>query len=489
MKTKLSNKDIALGALTSFLGVILLLVSMFLMLVLINGADVISFIVTNVRGIVTVSICVCILGALTYAYFLFENKNVASSPKKLFEIYCLIIVSFVLCFVLGRYVDQTARPLILFAMLAAMLMARRRDALFINMVYLLILFLFNRYAFSSDMDTVFGVTLVESFASVLTVFCGGIIAIFVTKKIKTRIGSVMMAFVLLIPVEIINLMMNIPMLDPITWEATWEIMLFSALDCVLSVLLFMFLLPVFETVFSELTPFRLRELTSDSAKLIKRLRTNALGTYNHSIVVAQMAEACASAIGEDAELARAAAYYHDMGKLKNPEMFAENQSDYNLHRELTPELSVDIIRAHARDGAKLIKKNHLPEFFATVAVEHHGTLPIKYFYAKALKMSDGELNAGNYSYSGPTPTNKISAIIMLADSSEAAARSLTDRSPEKVEALVRNLIEERMNLDQFVDCDITMRELTVITRTIVTSLTGVYHSRVQYPKLVLSKKK
>ena len=170
-------------------------------------------------------------------------------------------------------------------------------------------------------------------------------------------------------------------------------------------------------------------------------------------------------------------------------MFTENQTDYNVHNELTPELSVDIIRSHTRDGANLIRKAHLPEFFAEIAIQHHGTLPIKYFYAKALKMSDGELNIENYSYAGPTPTSKIAAIIMIADASEAAARSLTNRSPEKVEELVRNIIEERLDLEQFDHCNITMSELTTIKLTVVSQLTGVYHSRVAYPKLKISKKK
>ena len=242
-------------------------------------------------------------------------------------------------------------------------------------------------------------------------------------------------------------------------------------------------------MFSELTIFRLRELASEQAKLIKRLKKNAPGTYHHSMTVAQIAEACAQAIGEDSELARAAAYYHDVGKLKNPEMFTENQTDYNVHNELTPELSVDIIRSHTRDGANLIRKAHLPEFFADIAIQHHGTLPIKYFYAKALKMSDGELNIENYSYAGPTPTSKIAAIIMIADAAEAAARSLTNRSPEKVEELVRNIIEERLDLEQFDNCNITMSELTTIKLTVVSQLTGVYHSRVAYHKLKINKKK
>ena len=308
------------------------------------------------------------------------------------------------------------------------------------------------------------------------------------KKIKTRLGCIVVAVLLCVPAIVINIVMQLTQYVDTMDNRLLEIVMFSALDCIMSVLLFMMLLPIFEALFSELTPFRLRELTSENNKLMRNLKLNAPGTYNHSIVVAQLAEACAGAIGEDSELARAAAYYHDVGKLKNPEMFAENQNEYDLHKELTPELSVDIIRSHAKDGAKLIKKHRLPEFFADVAVQHHGTLPIKYFYAKALKLSDGELNAANYSYTGPTPTTKIAAIIMIADASEAATRSLPQRTPEKVEALVSSIVEERVNLDQFADCDITLRELNVVTRTVVNELTGVYHSRVQYPKLVLSKK-
>ncbi len=219
------------------------------------------------------------------------------------------------------------------------------------------------------------------------------------------------------------------------------------------------------------------------------MKEKAPGTYSHSVVVSQLVEACAKAIGEDSELARAAAYYHDVGKLKGPEMFAENQTDYNFHDDITPELSVDIIRSHARNGAQLIRKSRLPEFFADVAVQHHGTMPIKYFYYKALKMSDGELNIDNYSYTGPTPSSKIAAIIMIADASEAATRTLPERTPEKVEEFVRMLIEERLDMGQFDNCNITMRELTVIRGTIVNQLSGVYHSRVVYPKLSVTRKK
>ena len=185
--------------------------------------------------------------------------------------------------------------------------------------------------------------------------------------------------------------------------------------------------------------------------------------------------------------ARAVAYYHDVGKLKQPDCFTENQTGYNIHNELTPELSADIIRSHAQDGYDLLSANHMPQLFADVAREHHGTLPIKFFYAKAMKLSGGDANVKDYSYLGPTPHSKIAAIVMIADASEAAVRAMRDRTPESVEKIVRSIIEERMDLDQFVECDITMRELTVIKQTLVAALSGIHHQRVAYPAIRFNK--
>ena len=490
MKTKLSNKEVFLSVLTFIVSYVVLLVIMVGMIAinLIGSEQAMSeFLKINVNNLITVAISAAVFAVVVYVYFFFENKRVLARCGKIIELYLILGLAMVLCNIVGKFVSPTARPLVFFSLMTAMFF-KRKDAIFVNCVYALLLFIFNRYLNSPDLAGG-SMPTIDSFTGLLVIFCAGVLGIFILRHIKTRIACVTVALILIVPVLIINTILKLPSSEAINWTEIGETMLFSALDCIFSVILFMFLMPVFETLFSELTSFRLRELTSDNAKLIRKMKATALGTYNHSIVVAQLAEACASELGEDPELARAAAYYHDIGKLKNPEMFTENQTEYDLHKELTPELSVDIIRSHTRDGAKLIKKNRLPEFFADVAVEHHGTLPIKYFYAKALKMSDGELNSANYSYAGPTPTTKIAAIIMIADASEAATRSLPDRSPEKVEALVSSLIEERMNLDQFVDCDITMRELTVITRTLVNRLTGVYHSRIQYPKLVLSKNK
>ena len=214
-----------------------------------------------------------------------------------------------------------------------------------------------------------------------------------------------------------------------------------------------------------------------------RLKQEAPGTFNHSLIVAQLSETCAVAIGENAELARAAAYYHDIGKLKQPDCFTENQTGYNVHDELTPELSADIIRSHAKDGYELLKAARFPKLIADVAREHHGTLPIKYFYNKAMKLSGGDADVADYSYLGPTPQSKIAAIVMISDASEAATRALRDRSPASVERTVRSIIEERMDLDQFAECDITIRELTIIKQTLVEALSGVHHHRVEYPAI------
>lgn len=485
-KTKLSKKEVSLSILTFIICQIALLTIMFVMVVLNNDGDISNYFTDKISSVITVAVSTVVFSIIIYVYFLVENKPLLAHYSKIIEIYVIFSLSLLICDVVGKYVAGAARPLLFFPLMMAMIL-RRREAIFMNSVYALVLFTFNRFLNSEILNTG-TLSMIESFSSLLTIFCGGVAGIFLLKNIKTRLGCVLVALVLFIPTTVINVVIQLSTLVTDEMVKVLNIVLYSALNCVFSVLLFMALLPVFEGLFSELTPFRLRELTSDNAKLIKKMRQQALGTYNHSVVVAQLAEACASAIGEDSELARAAAFYHDVGKLKSPEMFAENQNEYDLHRELTPELSVDIIRSHAKEGAKLIKKNRLPEFFADVAVEHHGTLPIKYFYAKALQMSDGELNVGSYSYGGPTPTSKIAAIIMIADASEAACRSLSDRSPEKVAALVGALVEERMNLEQFVDCNITMRELTVVTQTVINQLAGVYHSRVKYPKLVLSRK-
>ena len=467
-----------------FFNVIALLALTFLMIELNYGMGVIEFIVQNLGRIIFVVASVAFLSALAFGYIRFDCQELLENLSRLIEVLVILDISVFFSSLVGKYIDPNARPFAFFALMCATVL-NRRGSIFFNVINALLIFIID-----VNVNLVGSITantqIWQYCAGLLICFCSGTLVVFCMRSIKTRLQSILLVFLLLIPIELIIGIMEVLFSE----EGSNPYILFAygAFGAVLSVILYMLLLPFFEFLFSELTVFRLRELTSPDAKLIKKLITEAPGTYNHSVVVAQLAEACANAIGDDSELARAAAYYHDVGKLRNPEMFTENQADYNMHNELSPELSADIIRSHAKDGAKLIKKNHLPEFFADIAVQHHGTLPIKYFYAKALKMTDGEINMATFSYAGPTPRSRIAAIIMIADAAEAACRSLKDRSAASVQSLVNSLIEERINLGQFEDCDITMRQLSIISRTIAQSLSGVYHSRIEYPKIKIGKK-
>lgn len=239
--------------------------------------------------------------------------------------------------------------------------------------------------------------------------------------------------------------------------------------------------PIYEVAFNLVTDYRLVEFTDHNSPLIKRLRTEAPGTFTHSLAVANFAEMCASAIGENPYLARACAYYHDIGKLNNSEYYKENQADVNLHDQLLPEVSAGIIRSHTTDGMELCKKYRIPDEIAHVTVQHHGTLVIPVFYKKAQDLTDGEVDIDEYRYKGETPISKIASIIMICDASEAAIRAMDSPNGEKVDALLTGLIESRIKAGQFDNCNISMSDLTIIKQTIINAFGGQYHKRLKYP--------
>lgn len=425
--------------------------------------------------------CVLMLTIITYLYYFFEDREMISSGKNISLLFLLLDFTFVISWFVGAYLDIYARPVALLALLAFVLIGRR-SAIFMNVIGALLIFVVDTFAGGISADNVYYSSLIISFAA-------GMFAIFFCGKAKTRLSIVLVGIGIVVPIDITIFLLEISTLvEGVTGtiDAFSSILLhmgYGLFGGVTSTILFLTILPLFEVCFNCLTVYRLRELTTSDAKILRKLKEEAPGTYNHSMVVAQLAEASAAAIGEDVDYARAAALYHDVGKLHYPEHFTENQGEYNLHDELTPELSADIIRSHARDGYNLIKAHHLPEFLADIAVQHHGTLPIRYFYAKALKMTDGELNIEDFSYMGPKPQTKLAAIIMIADASEAAVRAVNAKKPEEAELAIRRIIEERMDLEQFSECDITMVELTKIRQALVNTLTGVYHHRVKYPTI------
>lgn len=428
-------------------------------------------------------LCVLLLVGIMYFYFLFEHKDVLLSGKSITLIFLVLDLYFIISWLMGNKINVYARPVALVALLICVLMGRR-EAIFMNIISALLVFIIDTFTGSAEVLTY------EYYSSLIISFSAGMIAIFFCDRAKTRFRVVGIGMLIVIPIDLIILILEVSELvdskvsvDAAAFEGIMSSMGYGLIGGVASTVIFLAILPIFEGVFNRLTAFRLRELTSSDARILKKLKQEAPGTYNHSVMVAQLAEASAAAIGENVDYARAAALYHDVGKLHNPEHFTENQGDYNLHDELTPELSADIIRSHAKEGYKLIKANHLPEFLADVAKQHHGTMPIRYFYAKALKMTDGELNIEDFSYLGPKPQTKIAAIIMIADASEAAVRAVGARDPEAAEKAIRAVIEERMDLEQFSECDITMGDLTKIRLALVNTLTGVYHHRIKYPNI------
>ena len=456
---------------------VVLLVVMFLMIVINDPAGWTRYFVENVADILTLCVCTFLLCFIIYYYYYFEDKAFLVKVSNVVLVFSLVTVCVIASYLFGRFVNIYARPSALLALLCVFLF-NRRQAIMLNFIFSILMFVIDTYTNNFAVD---GATTQVYYSLMLNFVCGTF-AIFAAAGAKTRGGLLLTGCVISIPTVIIVTLLQVPVIytEPVVFFISIGCAVFG---CIVSGILALSGLPIFEKIFNRLTVFRLRELTSTNAPLLVRLKQEAPGTFNHSLVVAQLAESCAVAIGENAELARAAAYYHDVGKLKQPDCFTENQTDYNVHDELMPELSADIIRSHARDGYELLTASHFPKIIADCAREHHGTLPIKYFYNKAMRLSGGEADVGDYSYLGPTPRSRIAAIIMIADASEAATRALKDRSPEKVEHTIRTIIEERMDLDQFADCDITIRDLSVIRQTLVETLSGVHHHRVEYPAI------
>lgn len=238
-------------------------------------------------------------------------------------------------------------------------------------------------------------------------------------------------------------------------------------------------LPFWEWLFNATTPMKLTELANPENKLLKKLLIEAPGTYHHSLTVANIAEIAAREVNANPLLARVGAYYHDVGKLRHPLYFKENQYDINAHDALTPQESAALITKHITDGVEIAEKYRLPMIICEIIREHHGTTLAGYFYKRA-KEQNPDVDENLFRYSGPTPSSKEAAIVMLADSCEAAVRSITDKSKEKVENMVRAVANERVNSGQFAKCSLTFSELETIIKVITTTLGGYFHDRIKY---------
>lgn len=258
-------------------------------------------------------------------------------------------------------------------------------------------------------------------------------------------------------------------------------------DGALCVLLTLGAIPVMERISGVFTPMHMMELASPDHPLMKLLISKAPGTYGHSIVVGNLAEAATQAIGADPILARVASYYHDVGKVKRSSFFVENQPEgFNGHDGLKPNLSALVITAHVREGVELAREYRMPPEVVDIIHQHHGTSLVRYFYAQALKDKgpSEKVAETRFRYPGRKPQTKEAAVVMLADAVEAAAKALDRPTPVQLEQLVRNMIRERLDDGQLDESGLTLADLEKITREFTRVLCGMYHVRVEYPALV-----
>lgn len=262
----------------------------------------------------------------------------------------------------------------------------------------------------------------------------------------------------------------------------------AAISGITSSILTIGLLPFFEATFGILSTIKLIELSNPNHPLLRKILTETPGTYHHSVMVANLAEAASEAIGANGLLARVGCYYHDIGKTKRPQFFIENQMNIeNPHDKLQPVTSKNIIFAHVTDGVKILSKNKMPKEIIDIAEQHHGSSLLKFFYHKA-KESGEDVKEEDYRYPGPKPQTKEAAIISVADSVEAAVRSMKQPTKEKIAALVKSIIRDRINDQQFSECDITLKELDIIEQTLCQTLNGIFHSRIEYPDAKIESK-
>ncbi|MBQ9833427.1 MAG: HDIG domain-containing protein [Clostridia bacterium] len=415
--------------------------------------------------------------ALAYAafgYYLFQmNENVFKNIKHMMLICVLIAITVLLALLTTlAYIHIT---LILMVSLLVALLINDKTAFLLNLLLSLSVGIMN-----TDGTDILGV---DAFAVMLSCILGGTAAIFMLKN-KSKRGNIITAGVFGGAVMCIVLL-GAYFVASASAEHIISTIAWVGASALLSALLAVGSLSVWESLFDVATPARLNELSNANHPLLKQLMAEAPGTYHHSMMAAALAQAAAQRIGADHLLARVGAYYHDVGKLRRPQYFIENQKGgENIHNTLSPLESASSIIAHQKDSVKLLTKHKLPSEVIKIASEHHGNSLMSYFYNKAVS-SAGNPNAINikqYRYSGSRPSTKESAIVMLSDCCEAAVRSLGDTTQEQVEQMVKNVISSKISGSdaQLASSPLTLSDVAEIEKAFIKTFSAIMHERIQY---------
>jgi putative nucleotidyltransferase with HDIG domain len=340
-----------------------------------------------------------------------------------------------------------------------------------------------------------GYLLGANYDLMLFCFIGGLTAIYGVRRFRKRqrAATLRAGFLLVPPVNaavilIIHLLERRSGLGPFSAEIFMGLMGAAA-----SAALAFLLLPAVETAFGFITASKLLELTNSELPIFRQMAQEAPGSYHHSLVVATLAEKGAEELGLDAQLVKAGALYHDIGKTKMPEYFIENRTkQFDLHRDLTPAMSTLVIINHVKEGVEIARKIKLPRALREIVEQHHGNSLVRYFYNKAKQTYDPEqqkIGEESYRYPGPAPQTKEAALVMLADSVEAASRSLRSPTKDNLKRVITDIFNTYLQDSQLDDCDFSLRELRAVASAFLTILFAIYHPRVEYPGFEFEAKK
>ncbi|MDO8518628.1 MAG: HDIG domain-containing protein, partial [Deltaproteobacteria bacterium] len=353
-----------------------------------------------------------------------------------------------------------------------------------------------RFILNSETALVFAVVL-SLFAGIfvennleLTVFylISGVFAAHVIAHVDKR-SSVLLcgAYVGLVNAATIfslNLLAQVTVAGSLTFSQMAFNMVSAFFGGVLTSMMVLILTPIAESLFNYTTDIKLLELANLSHPLLREMIVRAPGTYHHSQLVGILSEAAAQSIGANPLLSRVACYYHDIGKMRKPHYFIENQSGDNAHDRLSPSMSALIIESHVKDGIEMAREYKLPQRIADIIPQHQGTKLMGFFYSKAKQMEGtfGPVDEKDYRYPGPKPQTREAGIIMLADTVEAASRALPEKTPGKIRMTVEKLINQHFVDEQLDECDLTLKDLHLIAESFIKILIGIYHQRVEYPE-------
>ncbi|MBQ4090317.1 MAG: HDIG domain-containing protein [Clostridia bacterium] len=399
--------------------------------------------------------------------------DINSNPKK------LILLALIIVIVMGLSMGvQALNTYLMPVSLGIMLVATLLDtklALFVNIILGFVTALFA--------SATSGVLSMAAFSTmIMAITSGPLVVMIVTHKVQ-RTSMLLAGLVVGIADFLTTLgvgLINSASMNAVLTNAVW-----AAGGGILSAVICIGLQPLMEWMFNLVTNAKLLELSNPNQPLLHRLLLEAPGTYHHSIIVANLADAAASAIGANALLARVGAYYHDIGKLKRPMYFKENQLGDNPHDRTDPRVSAAILTAHPRDGFQMAQKEHLPAELLEIICSHHGDSPVLWFYDKAKKLYGDDIDINAFRYDGPRPARRETAVVMLADVIEAATRSMPTHEPQKVEQMVRKLVRDKMNDGQLDRSQLNFDDLDKICHAFITVLTGVFHERIEYPDVKL----